>query len=356
MFDESAPCLLMVSGGSDSTALAYIARELKNLGLFKNAAVLHVNHMLRGQDSDADEEFVEELCKFLEFPLFKVQVDITSIQKRFGGNLEAICRNERYAAANEALLSLCQHCDYDNIYPFEEGRLICAHTLDDRAETFYMRSIVGTGPGGFRSIKHTSKNVCRPLLDLTRAQLRDYIEDLKREGKAYVSTNVSANGARDDLWREDKTNFDTDNFRAFVRHSVLPMMAKNNASHLKCLGRTMDLIAEEDDYMQEVCKGVIDKFFEVNLPNKTALIAPDFALAHDCIKKRCATTLLKALLPKDVRVENSSVLAVTGAFLENKPKSGYVKNLQCDMIVSSNKLGARIEPVATFRARRKKKN
>ena len=79
--------------------------------------------------------------------------------RREGANVEAVARRERYLAANEALASLCFHegCPLSN-----SGRIFTAHTADDRVETFYMRSIVGTGPGGFRSICATATAPCVP--------------------------------------------------------------------------------------------------------------------------------------------------------------------------------------------------
>ena len=61
--------------------------------------------------------------------------------------------------------------------PIAEGRIITAHTQDDRVENFYMRSIKGTGPGGFRSMLYRNGPVVRPLLDVSRAGLRCYLEE-----------------------------------------------------------------------------------------------------------------------------------------------------------------------------------
>ena len=142
------PVLLMVSGGSDSTALAYLGQELADAGLVGPLAMLHVNHQLRGKDSEQDQEFVQDLAALLDIPLFVCQINVPALVASSGENMEAVARRERYVAANEALASLCQHVGA----PVEAGRVFTAHTQDDRVENFYMRSIVGTGPGGFRSM------------------------------------------------------------------------------------------------------------------------------------------------------------------------------------------------------------
>ena len=143
------PVLLMVSGGSDSTALAYLGAALREAGDVGPVAMLHVNHQLRGEDADVDERFVAALAEALDTPLFICSIDIAAEAERSRENVEAVARRERYLAANEALRSMCQH----EGRPLSEARIFTAHTADDRIENFYMRSIVGTGPGGFRSFR-----------------------------------------------------------------------------------------------------------------------------------------------------------------------------------------------------------
>ena len=103
------PALLMVSGGSDSTALAYVACELRDRGMLGQLAMLHVNHCLRGKDADDDARFVARLSELLDVPLFSCSIDIAAEAVRTGENVEAVARRERYLAANEALESLCLH-------------------------------------------------------------------------------------------------------------------------------------------------------------------------------------------------------------------------------------------------------
>ena len=105
---SDTPAVLMVSGGSDSTALAYLFAELARLGRSGETAILHVNHMLRGEDAYADQAFVAKLAQSLKFPFFCCEIDVALLAKE-GGNIEAIGREERYLAAREALSSVCLH-------------------------------------------------------------------------------------------------------------------------------------------------------------------------------------------------------------------------------------------------------
>ena len=133
--------------------------------------------------------------------------------------MEAIARDERYKAARRAIESTCSHLGFSE----ESARVYTAHTADDRVENFYMRSIVGTGPGGFRSMNYWvsigDMRVCHPLLELGRDDLR-----------VHRGRSCAVRDELGELWREDATNADTDHFRAFVRHEIVPR-AKERVTH-----------------------------------------------------------------------------------------------------------------------------
>lgn len=176
-------------------------------------------------------------------------IDVAGEVARTGGNVEAVARSERYLAANEALESLCRHAGA----PLSSGRIFTAHTADDRVESFYMRSIVGTGPGGFRAMRYENGPIARPLLDVGREDLRDYLRKREQSGE------ICACDAQGNLWREDATNAHTDHFRAFVRHEIVPRAKERNPQLLETLGRTMDLIADEDDFMEGLAREAAGK-------------------------------------------------------------------------------------------------
>lgn len=347
------PVLLMVSGGSDSTALAYAARELADRGLIGPLALLHVNHQLRGQDADDDAQFVSQLAELLDIPLFLCEIDIGAQAAQTGENVEAVARRERYLAANEALESLCLHA----AAPLADGRIFTAHTADDRVESFYMRSIVGTGPGGFRSMRYRNGPVVRPLLDVSREDLCAFITS-RAQTDAPVARDASGN-----LWREDATNAHTDHFRAYVRHEIVPRAKERNPQLLSVLCRTMNLIAEEDDMLDAMAdtlaKRCISWIEQVQgeAPEADAgfVLAPELAAEPKPLRARVVFHALQAMLGVDARVEALSVDAVLAAWDDDGAvRSGYVTNIQGDIAVSANKRGVRVEPMAAFRARRKR--
>ncbi len=350
-----SPVLLMVSGGSDSTALAYIAEELHKAGYLGELAMLHVNHHLRGDDANIDAAFVENLAALLEIPLFRCDIDVAAEARRTGDNVEAVARRERYLAANEALNSLCLHA----AAPVSEGRIFTAHTQDDRVENFYMRSIVGTGPGGFRSMLYKNLPVVRPLLDTNRETLRTYLQE-RKESELPVTTDDEGN-----LWREDATNAHTDRFRAYVRHEIVPLAKERNPQLLETLCRSMNLIADEDDLLESMASEIAQTHIDwlafpdaqnEGQPDTSAgcVIKPAFGEVPLPLQRRVCFSVLQRILGVDARIETASVQAVLDAFEHNRPKGGYVTNIQGNLAVSANKQGVRIEPMQAFRARRKR--
>lgn len=178
-----------VSGGIDSTALLIAMAELRDEGLALSAA--HVNHHLRGEDSDADEAFVRDLCARLGVPLQVADgtLDPEAIRAR---GIEAAAREVRYAkltAMREAAGA---------------GFVATAHQKNDQAETVLMRILTGSGLAGLRGIHPVrADGFVRPLLGVTRSEIELFLRE----------RNVAA--------RQDRSNEDPrflrNRVRAFLR-------------------------------------------------------------------------------------------------------------------------------------------
>lgn len=342
---KPTPYLIMLSGGSDSVCLTYIFNILRTQNKISNIAALHFNHCLRGEDSKSDEKFCKDLADFLDIPLFNVEVDINNYckgKKQDQKNIEAASRQLRYESANEALLSFCNYLNVD----FREGRIVTAHTLDDRIENFYMRSIVGTGPGGFRSMNYMTNNIIHPLLDFTKEELSNFIKNLDNSNKF-----IDENGLE---WKEDKTNQIPDRFRTYVRNKLIPNIEQINPNFKKNLKRTMDIIAEEDDYLAFKTNKLIENFVELDKSPKRAIIKPGMARVEKQLQKRVIYQILKYMLGMDTRIDQKSIDKVMKCFVEDSFASGYVTNIIGNLAVSSNKHKIIIETMDEFRRRRKK--
>lgn len=233
----AAPVILMVSGGADSIALLHMAAtELLDLGegasLVRIAKerlhVLHVNHLLRGEDADADQHFVQDACDSLDIPCTVLRVDVTKLAQERDGNVEEIGRQVRYDAARELAQKLCVEQGVSR----QKAKILTAHTADDRAETFMMNVMRGSGMSGLASIPRHRGLIYRPLLDYTHEQLKDWLK------------------ARTLDWHEDATNTDTHYLRAYMRHNVLPLLKARNPLLVQTVCKIADLMTDEDDYLE----------------------------------------------------------------------------------------------------------
>ena len=233
----AAPVILMVSGGADSMALLHMAAtEPLDLGdgtgltrvAKERLHVLHVNHLLRGADADADQHFVQATCDSLGIPCTVLRVDVAKLAQERDGNVEEIGRRVRYDAARELAQKLCAEQGVSR----QKAKILTAHTADDRAETFMMNVMRGSGMSGLASIPRHRGLIYRPLLDYTHDQLKDWLK------------------ARGLDWHEDATNTDTHYLRAYMRHNVLPLLKARNPLLVQTVCKIADLMTDEDDYLE----------------------------------------------------------------------------------------------------------
>ena len=233
----ATPVILMVSGGADSMALLHMAvTEPLNLGdgagltriAKERLHVLHVNHLLRGADADADQHFVQATCDSLGIPCTALRVDVAKLAQERDGNVEEIGRRVRYDAARELAQKLCAEQGVSR----QKAKILTAHTADDRAETFMMNVMRGSGMSGLASIPRHRGLIYRPLLDYTHDQLKDWLK------------------ARGLDWHEDATNTDTHYLRAYMRHNVLPLLKARNPMLVQTVCKIADLMTDEDDYLE----------------------------------------------------------------------------------------------------------
>lgn len=188
-----------VSGGADSVALLLLLIELQQ-GLGIVLSVAHVNHKLRGAESDEDEKFVADLAREHKVELF---VRAAPLAKTQGSGIEAEARKLRYEFFSELSRT-------ENI-----GKIATGHTLDDQAETVLLRVFRGTGIRGLAGIHPRLKleyigapcgEVIRPLLEFRREELRNFLR------------------GRNQRWRDDSSNQNPTFLRNRLRMSVVPVL------------------------------------------------------------------------------------------------------------------------------------
>jgi tRNA(Ile)-lysidine synthase len=241
MANRAGPGVVAVSGGADSVALL---RALRTLGL--PLAVAHVNHHLRGADSNADEAFVRDLCVTLGVPCLVKTVDVAALAA--GENLESTARRIRYEFFAEVAA--------------ETGAswIATGHTADDQAETVLHRIIRGTGIQGLRGIAgvrrqetgdrgqetdepdpvlppvicHLSPALVCPFLAVTRAEILAYLTVLNQP------------------FREDATNIDLRFTRNRIRHELIPLLKSFNPDIVAALSHLAEHACDAHEVIEAV--------------------------------------------------------------------------------------------------------
>jgi len=217
-------CLIVaVSGGADSVALLDLLATLPWYSF--RLIVAHLNHLLRGPESDGDERFVVELASRYNLPCEIKRVDVRSLAKQQRQSLEEAGREARYAFFEE----LRQR--------HQAAAIALAHHADDQAETLLMRLLRGAGIRGLASMAHRSDQaVIRPLLGLHRDDLRAHLALHKIP------------------FREDASNQDRSFLRNRIRHELLPLLAGYNPAISDRLAATADLLAEDGLLLEQLTR------------------------------------------------------------------------------------------------------
>lgn len=212
-----------LSGGADSTALlllVHAANALPREALGVGLSAVHINHSLRGEESDADQAFVEQLCDQLKVPLHIFRVDTEARARTHRESLEEAARTLRYEGFGKLLADRAA------------THILTAHTLDDQAETVLMKLLRGAWLEGLAGISPVLKlpagEILRPLLATRRDDLRSFLIE------------------RNQPWREDSSNADERFTRNRLRHTVFPILRQENPAVDQTLANLAELAREEE--------------------------------------------------------------------------------------------------------------
>ena len=199
------------SGGPDSVFLVEMLKKLKNFINFK-IYLVHINHLLRGEDADSDEKFSIEYAKTNNLEIFIKRIPVKEIAKEVGKTLEEVGREERYKFFFEI---------YEKV---RATKIATAHNKDDQIETFLFRLIRGTSLQGLEGIKIKNNNVIRPISEIYKKDILEYLNKNEIQYKI------------------DKTNFENEFTRNSIRLDLIPFIEERY--NIKFKDKIFSLIEE----------------------------------------------------------------------------------------------------------------
>lgn len=207
-----------LSGGADSVALLNAMLKLTDeYGIVVKAA--HLNHNLRGAESDRDEQFVRALCAKENVELKVKSVDINALAKEKKQSVELAARNARYDFFDEC-----------------GGIIATAHTADDNIETVLLNMVRGSGAEGLCGIPPVRDNFVRPLIMCTRSQVEEFCKQNKLD---YVT---------------DSTNLTDDYTRNKIRHNAVSVLKEVNPSAVSAVLRTCEILRDENAFVARLAQ------------------------------------------------------------------------------------------------------
>lgn len=222
--------LVALSGGADSVCLLHcLADNAEKLKIEVCAA--HYNHCLRGDESERDARFAEELCGKMGIPFVCGRGDVAAAAEKTHRSIEEAAREMRYAFLQEAAEKLgCR-------------KIATAHNADDNAETMLLNLVRGSGARGLSGIPPVRGNIIRPLLMNTREEIEGFLAE---NGIFHV---------------EDSSNESDDYTRNVLRHKVMPVLREINPAFSASAMRTADSLRDDEALLG----GMAEKFISENL-------------------------------------------------------------------------------------------
>ncbi|HZG77752.1 MAG TPA: tRNA lysidine(34) synthetase TilS [Paenibacillus sp.] len=291
LFARGERILVGVSGGPDSVALLHLLSSMRDRSGYAIAAV-HVNHGLRGDESDREEAYVRELCERLEATCYAGRVDVAARLAAHGNNVQAAARAvrlEAFRAAAEA---------------WGAGATALGHHADDQAETVLMRLLRGAGAGGLAGIRFVSEvdglKLVRPLLRITKIELEAYCE---RHGLHP---------------RFDSSNAKRTYFRNRVRLDLLPYIMKLRPGAADSIRRAAELSADEDELLDALAR---DRVRAAAKQEGGAIRAERkaFLEAHIALQRRMIKIILNSLKLDENAIDFAKVERIREAIAAEAP-------------------------------------
>ena len=245
---------MALSGGADSVCLL-----LKMIEEGRSVEAVHCNFHLRGDESDRDEAFVVSLCERLGVPLHRVHFDTREYAALHKVSIELAARELRYRYFEQLRRDIGAEA------------IMVAHHRDDNVETVLMNLVRGTGIRGMAGIRPVNGHILRPLLDMSRKDIEDY---LKKKGETYVT---------------DSTNLEDDATRNKFRHHVIPLLQSLNPKASENIHSTSLHIAEAEKILSWAIQEAKRSVFSVepssaiiDVSSLLSFVSPSYLLNEIC--------------------------------------------------------------------------
>jgi tRNA(Ile)-lysidine synthase len=304
--------LVAVSGGPDSVALAHIMLTLA-AEYSLHLAIAHLNHGLRGADSERDAEFVIALAHQLDIPIYTEKKDVLAFQRSRRLSLEEAGRRLRYDFF-EAVSSK---------YGF--NKIALGHHSDDNAELVLINLLRGSGPLGLSGIAPVrGDKIVRPLIRLRRAEIIKYLAEKKL---SFVT---------------DASNTDPAFMRNKIRHHLIPeLQTAYNPGIIETLNRLGEIMRAENRWLDDALKPALKQCVSYRTDQKISLVLHSFNQLPKAVKRRVIRKAIQGVKNDLRRITLQHIDAILN-LIEKDRVSGRL-NLPDNILVMRNTAEVTIE-------------
>jgi tRNA(Ile)-lysidine synthase len=265
MLKSGDKVVVALSGGPDSVALLFVLLKLKK-ELDLSLSLAHVNHKLRGKESDQDQEFVRKLSSDLKLKLYTRSFQVKIQAKKLRLSVEECARKIRYDYLNRLAEKL------------KAQKIALGHNFNDQAETVLIRLIRGSGSVGLSGIPPVKERIIRPLIEIKREEIEDFLRKKK----------IS--------YRIDSSNLRTDYMRNKVRLELLPILKKEyNPKIEEVLNRTAYILRAEEKLLDKESGKAYSNVMLRETKDKIILDSKRFSGYDESIKRFMIRNCVKKL-------------------------------------------------------------
>lgn len=293
LIDLGDKLLVCLSGGPDSVfALKFFLKYKKKYKL--DIFAIHINHNLRGKESDKDEEFCKTICAEEGIGLFIENVDVKKFAAKNKLSVEEAARKIRY----DVFSNTAKHLGC--------SKIVTAHNKSDNAETVLLNLIKGTGIQGLGGIPVRRDNIVRPLLCLTKEEITEYLDKNKID------------------YRIDRSNESDDYHRNFLRNQILTRIKKElNPSVEDAVFRTSQNLVKTKEILLRQIKGIIK--------NELSTVGDEVIIPISIEEKYGSEILgeiIKEIIPAkfNIEIDFKDVEKIQGLFSKQAGKFVELKN------------------------------
>lgn len=289
MVEPGSKVVVAVSGGADSVALLHLLHLLKD-DLDLSMHVAHLNHMLRGEESEKDAVFVAGLAGRYDLPCTVEAIDVETYRREKKLSIELAAREVRYRFLDDTARNV------------GASKVALAHHGDDQAETILINFLRGSGISGLKGILPVREGFIRPLLCLRKAELERYCEE----------TGLS--------FRRDSSNLQQVYTRNRIRLNLIPLLEKEyNPELVPALLRMGELCREENEYLEEKARLAFEGVQKETHDGRVALDLAGLKVMPLVLRRRVLRLAWGAIAGPDKNMSFHHTAAVIGLIDRGEP-------------------------------------